>query len=47
MDATLKAIVFLVAAACFAVEAVRTRSLVAAGLAVFTIPFLWDAFEAA
>lgn len=47
MDLTAKAIVFTVAVAAFTLEAIRSRSLIAAGLAFFALPFCWDAIEAA
>ena len=47
MDPIWRVICFAVAFALFAVEAIYRRSVVAGGLAVFTIPFLWDAAEAA
>jgi hypothetical protein len=47
MDPVIKAIVFAVALCLFVVEGVRHRSLLCAGLAVFTVPFLWDAIDAA
>ena len=46
MDPTLRAVCFIVAVVLFVVEAVRSKSLVAAGLAAFALVFAWDAAEA-
>jgi hypothetical protein len=42
-----KALLFGLAGVAFAVEAVRERSLVAGGLALFDVPFFARAFDAA
>ena len=47
MSAEWKAVFFTIAIVLFAVEAVLRRSLLAGGLAVFTVPFWWDAIDAA
>lgn len=52
MDPTVQGILFLVAVVIFAVaalasERVRHVNLVAAGLAVFSFVFMWNAFAAA
>jgi hypothetical protein len=47
MDPTIKAIVFAVALVLFVLEGWRHRSLLCAGAAVFTVPFLADAVDAA
>ena len=47
MDPTLKAVAFVVALVLFVIEALRTKSIVVAGYVAFTLPFAWDAVEAA
>jgi len=47
MDPVFKAVVFAIATAFFAVEAILGRSILAGGLAFFSLPFTWDAIDAA
>lgn len=47
MDPTAKAIFFGAAVLAFVVEAIRSRSILAGGLAAFATPYAWDAIEQA
>jgi hypothetical protein len=41
-----KLVFFVIAFAAFAFEAIRSKSIVAGGLAAFTVPFAYDAYDA-
>jgi hypothetical protein len=43
----LRVLMFALALCCFLYEVWRARSVLAGGLAFFTVPFLWDAIDAA
>jgi len=47
MDPIAKAVIWSIALAAFAYEAIAGKSILAGGLALFTVPFAWDAYSAA